>query len=365
MNKKIITAINNSYLNEKLNEEEEFEIITKDIQYKEGIIEILEKNIDIDIIIINTQIPGNIEIEELIEKIKIIKKQIKIFLIVKDIENTLELEKYDITKIYNEKVEIIEIIKDIKDIDSEKERLIEEINNLKKLVDLNHKKTNRRYNRKKEINNKTQKIINIIGNKNSGKTSLAINIAYCLEKKEYKIVIIQDNEKSKYLFKKKIKANNIKRISNNYKNKNKIQDIISLKKNIDIIFFNKINLKEIQKLKKYDYIIIEINNLNLIKIKKEILNLILIEPTKKEIKDTKKIIEKVFYNIQNNYLIYGIINKKNKYFINKDIIKRILNNIKIIGEIKYDNLFTRQSNNYFEKNLKIEKQLKNIIKIIK
>ena len=40
--KKIITAINNPTLNEKLKKEEYIEIIGKDIQYKEAILEILE-----------------------------------------------------------------------------------------------------------------------------------------------------------------------------------------------------------------------------------------------------------------------------------------------------------------------------------
>ena len=39
--KKIITAINNPKLNEQLKKENKFEIIGKDIQYKEAIIEIL------------------------------------------------------------------------------------------------------------------------------------------------------------------------------------------------------------------------------------------------------------------------------------------------------------------------------------
>ena len=42
--KKIITAVNNPNLNEKLKNENYIEVIGKDIQYKEGILEFLEKN---------------------------------------------------------------------------------------------------------------------------------------------------------------------------------------------------------------------------------------------------------------------------------------------------------------------------------
>ena len=41
--KRILTAINNPNLNEKLSQEKSIEIIGKDIQYREAIIDILEK----------------------------------------------------------------------------------------------------------------------------------------------------------------------------------------------------------------------------------------------------------------------------------------------------------------------------------
>ena len=51
--KKIITAIGNSMLNDKLKEMNKFEIVSRDIQYKEGILEILNERKDIDILIIS------------------------------------------------------------------------------------------------------------------------------------------------------------------------------------------------------------------------------------------------------------------------------------------------------------------------
>ena len=68
--KKIMTAINNPKLNEELKKEKKFEIVGKDIQYKEAILEILEKNSNIDLIILSEKIPGEIKLEKLIEKIK-------------------------------------------------------------------------------------------------------------------------------------------------------------------------------------------------------------------------------------------------------------------------------------------------------
>ena len=54
--KKIITAIGNEILNKKLKKENDFEVIIEDIQYKEGIIEYLEKENNIDILINNAGI---------------------------------------------------------------------------------------------------------------------------------------------------------------------------------------------------------------------------------------------------------------------------------------------------------------------
>ena len=58
---KIITAINNPKLNDELKNEKNIEIICKDIFYKEGILEILENEINIDYIIINSQLEGEIK----------------------------------------------------------------------------------------------------------------------------------------------------------------------------------------------------------------------------------------------------------------------------------------------------------------
>jgi len=75
---KIITALENPKTNEKLKKETDFEIIGNDIQYQEGIIEILEKNLSINLIIISELLPGEIGFKKIIEKIKVIKKEIEI-----------------------------------------------------------------------------------------------------------------------------------------------------------------------------------------------------------------------------------------------------------------------------------------------
>ena len=68
--KKVILAINNKKIIQKIKQNKEVEIINN-VQYREGILEILDKEKNISKIYIEEKIPGIISIEKLIEKIKI------------------------------------------------------------------------------------------------------------------------------------------------------------------------------------------------------------------------------------------------------------------------------------------------------
>ena len=94
--KKIITALLNKTVNEKLKEYKEINVVMNDIQYKEGIIEALEINPEIEYIILSELLPGEILIKDLIEKIKQIKNEIKIIIILE--KENKELENYLLAK---------------------------------------------------------------------------------------------------------------------------------------------------------------------------------------------------------------------------------------------------------------------------
>ena len=81
---KIVTAIGNKNINLKLKQEEKIEVIGEDIQYEDGILELLEKEININFLIISEEIVNKNKIINLIEKIKIINKYIKIILILEN-----------------------------------------------------------------------------------------------------------------------------------------------------------------------------------------------------------------------------------------------------------------------------------------
>ena len=76
---KIITAIGKTELNCTLKKINEFDVLDNDIFYKEGILEFLEKNKNIDILILYEKLSGEINIINLIKKIKIINNKINIF----------------------------------------------------------------------------------------------------------------------------------------------------------------------------------------------------------------------------------------------------------------------------------------------
>lgn len=235
--KKILTAVDNPTLNIRLRDEKELKIIGKDIPYKEGIIEFLEKNKNIDIIIISENLPGEIETENLIQNINKINKEIKIMYILEKSNEQKEkkLKELNINEIYyNNKINIEEIIKILKEEEINKEEMKQEIEKLKKIIEkekarkntlnkikfnkvlyllknkknkilkskinnnkiikniiIKNKINNNKINKQKENINKYKKIINIIGNKNVGKTTLSLFLGNFLANKNNKILFLK------------------------------------------------------------------------------------------------------------------------------------------------------------------------------
>ncbi len=66
----VITALLNKTVNEKLKEYKEIKVIMNDIQYQEGIIEALEINKNINVLILSELLPGQLNINELMKKLK-------------------------------------------------------------------------------------------------------------------------------------------------------------------------------------------------------------------------------------------------------------------------------------------------------
>ena len=396
--KKILIAMDNEELFNKINEKKMFNIIAEDIQYKEGILELLNKNNNVDYIILNNLLPGIIEIKELIDKINLISNKIKIIIFLDNQNN--EIQNYfnnkKIYKIfYDNEIEINDLINFI-DNDTienyEKDYIkIEGLNIEKNNQDilnkkeLNNKRVNERVNEKvnkkikekinkikninfnklieknNKIQNKNPKIISILGAPGVGKSIITINLSKIKVYFNKKILIIDfdyiNNSISTILGLKKIHENT---------------NIIKINKKIDLLNINKNNYNKIIKnilsekyINNYNYIFIDtfsFNNLDLIK---EIINFsnfsIFISDTNLlEINKSIKLLDLFINKLKINKNKFQILfNKYNSESIDIKILKNIFSEIKIIGYLKYNNKYNSLINknnriNYINKDIRNE-----------
>lgn len=302
---KILTAIGDPIIKEKL-EKRGYNVVNKDIQYKEGIVEYLEKN-KVDCVILNENLEGNEEITELILKIK--ESIINIIVILDDIKYIKFYKKNNISFLKKENIKNIEniiyFIKKIKYI--KKYKIINKKCKFSKIKKVEENKLIRIRNKKEKYKITKKRIILIINlfnfEKNKLNKILKNKLIININLKEEKNIILKINNKN-------IKIKNIKELNkiliilkNKYKNK----------KNI-FIFINKEEIiNKIIVLKKINKIIWLINNdINFLKVN----------------------IEKIEKNkINKNILEILLINNIWKG-IDVSILKKILKKYKIINKIK-------------------------------
>lgn len=280
---KVLTAIGNENLNNILKEQDEFEILENDIFYKEGILEFLEKNNDVDILILYENLAGEINIINLINEIKIKNNEINIFFILENKNDELEkiLKKENIKNIfYINEINVNDFIDKIKNAKiNNNEKLIEEINLLKNIIN----KKDEELIKYKNSNFENKKLVVLIGEENVGKTTILNNLKSIywredifefkemnmndyleIKNETYKIIFVLERKIDKIKFSKKIINELI------FKNKispekiniifNKI-DNYSINKNISKSILKNINIIGNIKLNKYpDYLINEKNN---------------------------------------------------------------------------------------------------------
>ena len=390
--KTIITAIDNPKIFNEIKKNKNIKIIGKDLIYKEAVLELLEKNKNIDLIILYEKILGEINFFELIKKIKNINKKIKIIIIIENKNEKLEnkLKKINIKNIYlknkiNSK-KIIEIINE-KNINK---------NNKNKKTEKNNKKINKKEKNKfikikkkrrkekivnikkyffqslKEIKNKffllKKYIQNFINKFFRSKFSEMKEIKFKTtskhnEKKKNETILILGNEKSgktlvSLLVAQKLKNQNKKisiiNLSNNTKNRKKYNKVWYIQKEIEDQLKNYNNKKSIlnflKKLKFKNKQIDKTKNKNIKKLKKEInkKEKNKIEKIKKlnnnKLKNNKKVknIKKIKIKLNKNKILkkYKLkinkknINKTNKFLKYKKIEKNKIEKEKIVKRIK-------------------------------
>lgn len=394
--KKIITAINNPNLNNKLNMENNIEVVCKDLQYKDAILDILNENNNVDIIIINNEIPSEINDDELIKKIKEKNNNIRVIYILEKINKNIQeiLEKNNINEFYlNNEITIDKIIKIInkENINNFENSLIKN-NNTKKenyynkffindnLIKNIKNKIKQKTNKNKIIEEKIKsnyyenKIITISGPPNVGKTNFIINFYKIIKNKKILIIDFDLNKKDIKLFlgikkyykinrkikKEKNKINNNNNIFKNNLNKIHLEnnvDLISIKEllknkfkniNFDFLEFKNFIQDFLEKEKNnYNLILIDLgseNNpeINNLIFEKSDINILLTEGNLIGINKLKIYLNK--FNKINNFKI--IINKKDLFSIDNMFIEKILK-LEIIGEIKYKKFYSNLINNHF------------------
>ena len=397
--KRIVTAIGNSKLNEEL-KDENLEVVCGDILYKEGILEFLEDNKNVDYIIINENLSGNIKLIDLLEKIKKKNNKIRIILISK---NNNEINKEIYKNVYR-KIE-----------NANKNSILNII--LKK--DSIYGKPTIPINDFFNLQTKDGEIISILGPNGVGKSIFSITLANNIKDKKILIMDfdafndsiynllgikkekISVNERNNIIFQKNINKieNNSKKLNNfnkfyNVDNKSKIYEknkinnekflkikdfIIKTKYNIDLlsginIIFNlnyQIGPNELINIlnnlkREYDYIIIDLSSDYLIEYTIEILkkseNIIFISGSNLlEIKKAQKLLNIYIeeFNIPKEK-INIIFNKWSKNSIDDGVLRELFRNYKILGKIKLSDYYDLAINRNDIKNKQIEKNIKYI-----
>lgn len=207
---KILTALNNNEIYKRLKKElgrrENFNIFDRDIVYKEGIIEFLINNKDTDIILLNADIEGDIDIFTLVKKVVEIKKEVDIIILISEDDLSLRkfLSSYNISKI---------LIED--------ESTFDDLLNL--IIDENRIK-------EKSIEREIEELRNLIFEKEKNSFKNKIMNRFKKDKQKNKVVNLNKIQKGKISIRDKIFENKIK-IQKNRRNKNK--DGNKNKKNVD------------------------------------------------------------------------------------------------------------------------------------
>ncbi len=161
--KKTIAAIGNESIHNEYKRSGEYEVIGKDIQYQEGILEVFEEPNEIDLLIMSDFLPGYFSMRELIKKIKRKKNELTIFILCQKATNEIQmlLEEKWVDKIIPLKEE-----EEIETNSYETDELKKEIERLKR----ENKKL-----KKEKV--KYGKVVLVVGEHNVGKTSIAFMLS--------------------------------------------------------------------------------------------------------------------------------------------------------------------------------------------
>lgn len=341
---KIITAIGNDILNKRLKEIENYNVITDDLKQESEILDWLEREENIDVLILCSKIINNYSIDDFIELVKELQEDIKIIWFNLGIENIENMNENDMLKIYT-----------TFDIDWSM---------LKNELEKNEKV--------KVIEEGTAKIIAVTGSSGIGKSTFSTFFAKSVDKEKEKILLI-DFDLEQNCLRTLLKIKKYPRDVKNIKDR-----IIKIDKNFDVLynldeyFFNleEFDFLQVQKILnelKHEYSLIIIDTSSKIEldyVRRIFYNsseiLFLIEPNILGVKKAHKMLE-VFtddWNISERK-IKLVLNKANMYQISDNVIEELFKNYELIGKIKYNDLYNLMINKDICKN-EIKKEYQKI-----
>ena len=356
---KVLTAINDNSLI-KILKENGFDTCQYNIQYREGVLEYIEINSFVDYIVLDYNLPGDIEISELLEKVLKENPLIKVIIVnhskFKGVYHSFE--KYDVKELVN----FLVIDCDIRDYYKYKNK---------------------------------GKIITILGVSGVGKSVFSINLANCLNC-EKKLIIDFDvlNNSLHYLlgvdnYSAKVQANIKKNLLNKSYVYEKEQDYslntkdftmktiynVDLISGVNLIFDTQsqvtpIDIKKIiLKLKNYyDIIIIDTSSQCFLEYNKEFMKLsdemiFLSGASLYEVQKAKILLKKYTeeFKIDKDKL-YLVFNKCTKNSIDESILRELFKEYKVLGKIKLRDYYDYIINNNKSKQKKINREIKRIEK---
>ncbi len=333
--KKIITVNGNEDLNNMLRKFNDIEVKERDIFYKEGVLDFLEKDSDLDIIILSEELFGD-ELFDYLKNISIYK--ISIYIITNKKHYMEEFESFSDIKLFNTEEDIID------DLENSNYSLNKSNNCLLK---------------------NTKRVMSIIGSYGVGKTIFCSLLGKTLAKTNKVLLVNFDifSNNLKYLFdiKKQITSYSIESlITKSSKN-------LYILNGIKYIFneTNKINTYKVKELldqlkNSFDYIVIDTSSEISLKYIKTIFpncdyNIFLIESNSLEIKKAKELLEIYVMDFNLDLNKTGIfINKYNIDSIDTNIIKQIFKDIKVLGKVNYTPKINSYINTYTKNNIKVD-----------
>lgn len=344
--KNILTAIGNPMLNRKLKELQDYQVLTDDIKTDEELIEWIERTEQVDILFLCSNIIQNYTVNEFIEIIKKVQKDILIFFF-KGENFESNLKEDDTLKIYNSMDFDLRIL----------EKILHQVF-------------------KKNIRKCTSKIIAISGASGIGKSTFSTFLAQNVGNKNLKTLLIDfdlEENQIRTILKIKKRPQNINNIKDSIIHLNKNLDVIC---HLDFIFSNKdqIDFFKIQEIlnefkEEYDLIIIDTSS----KLENEFTKRIfyncneiifLLEPNMLGVKKAQNMLE-VFeedWKISNEK-IKLILNKTNMYQISDEVFGELFPNIRLIGKMKYLDSYNLKINKNIDKK-EIKKEYEKIYKKI-